>query len=52
MLGDMKNILLYSLLSFTLIASHAASAGLYKGLDADPIRRCRKVYAAAIIGHG
>ena len=35
MLGDMKNILLNSLLIFCLIASHAASAGLYKGLDAE-----------------
>jgi hypothetical protein len=35
MLGDMKNILLNSLLIFSLIASHAASAGLYKGLDAE-----------------
>ena len=35
MLGDMKNILLNSLLMFSLIASHVASAGLYKGLDAE-----------------
>ena len=35
MLGNMKNKILNSLLIFSLIASQAASAGLYKGLDAE-----------------
>ena len=35
MLGDMKNILKKSLPIFAVIFSHAASAGLYKGLDAE-----------------
>ena len=35
MLGLMKNTLLNGLLIFSLAASHAAIAGLYKGLDAE-----------------
>jgi hypothetical protein len=35
MLGTMKNKIVNSLLMFSLIASQAASAGLYKGLDAE-----------------
>lgn len=35
MLGVMKNTILNSLLIFSLIVSHAAVAGLYKGLDAE-----------------